>query len=86
MASLSVRGVDDDLAKALKRRAKESDKSVNQIVVEILRKAVGLEKEKKFTEVHTDLDHLFGLWSEEEFNEIQGEIDAGRRIDKELWR
>ncbi|MCB9768403.1 MAG: antitoxin [Candidatus Omnitrophica bacterium] len=86
MGSLSVRGVDQELADLLKRRAKESDKSVNQLVVEILRRSVGLEKEKKFTQIHTDLDSFFGTWSEKEFEEIQGKIDSERRVDDELWK
>ena len=86
MGSLSVRGVDEELADLLKRRAKESDKSVNQLVVEILRRSVGLEKEKKFTQIHTDLDSFFGTWSEKEFEEIQGTIDSERRVDDELWK
>ncbi|MFP4031723.1 MAG: hypothetical protein ACLFTV_09195 [Desulfococcaceae bacterium] len=32
-----------------------------------------------------DLDHLFGRWTEEEFQRIQGKIDEERRIDPELW-
>ena len=86
MGSLSVRGVDEELADLLKKRAKESDKSVNQLVVEILRKSVGLEKEKRFTQIHTDLDDFFGAWSEEEFEEIQAKIDSERQVDDELWK
>jgi len=28
---------------------------------------------------------MFGRWSQEEFDKIQGKIDAERKIDKELW-
>lgn len=86
MTSLSVRGIDAELAEALKRRARESEKSVNQLVVEILRNSVGLNKSKKFTQVHTDLDRFFGTWSEEEHRLVQGKIDAERRVDPELWK
>jgi len=86
MGSLSVRGVDEELADRLKRQARESGKSVNQHVVEVLRKSVGLDKEKRFTRVHTDLDRFFGSWSEAEFKRIQGKIDSERRVDKELWK
>jgi len=49
-------------------------------------KDLGEEKEKKFTVVHHDMDHLFGKWSQKEFECIQGKIDSGRKIDRELWR
>jgi len=31
------------------------------------------------------MDHLFGRWSAEEFNRIQGKIDSERKIDKDIW-
>ena len=37
------------------------------------------------TDVYNDLDHFFGRWSEEEFNQIRGTIDSERKIDRELW-
>lgn len=86
MRSLSIRGVDEQLATTLKQRAKESKKSINQFILETLRKHVGLEKEKHFTKEYDDLDSLFGRWSEEEFNQIQEKIDSERQIDGELWK
>ena len=51
-----------------------------------LRKQFGLDKARRFTEVHHDLDHLFGRWDEDEFTQIQQKIDSERRIDSELWQ
>ena len=86
MKSLSVRGVDSHLAAMLKQKANESKKSVNQFVLEVLRKHVGLEKEKRFTREYSDLDDLFGHWSEEDYTLIQGKIDTERQVDVELWK
>jgi hypothetical protein len=85
MKSITIRGVDDSVAERLRRTAKEAGKSVNQLLVELIRREVGLEKPKGFTTEYTDLDHLFGKWSETEFQEIQGRIDSERKIDEELW-
>ncbi len=86
MSSLSIRGVDPQLADILKKQAKKSQKSVNQFVLEILRQHLGLTKEKHFTKEYDDLDNLFGSWSEQEFAAIQGKIDGERQIDGELWQ
>lgn len=86
MGSISIRNVDEVVAKKLKQQAKASKKSVNQLIVEILRRHVGLEKEKHFTRTYDDLDDLFGRWSKDEFGQVQGKIDDERRIDEELWR
>ena len=85
MRSMSIRGIDEELALLLKQEAAAAKKSVNQFVLEMLKRHVGLEKEKRFTRVYHDLDDLFGRWSEDEFDRIQGKIDAERRIDQELW-
>ncbi len=86
MSSLSIRGVDSQLAEILKQKAKEVQKSTNQFVLEILRKHVGLEKEKRFTQEYDDLDNLFGRWSEQEFDQISSKIGSERKIDEDLWR
>ncbi len=86
MGSVSIRGIDENLAALLKEAAAGEHKSVNQFVLEILKKQVGLEKEKRFTREWHELDALFGRWSEEEFSRIQGKINEERRIDEELWK
>jgi hypothetical protein len=85
MKTITVRGLEPALAGKLKEAAKKEGKSVNQFVIEALKKLLGEEKEKRFTVVHHDMDHLFGRWSQEEFDAIQGKIDSERRIDEELW-
>ena len=85
MKTITIRGIDDSVAERLRRTAKEAGKSVNQLLVDLIRREVGLEKQKMFTTEYTDLDHLFGKWSEVEFQEIQGRIDSERTIDGELW-
>jgi hypothetical protein len=86
MKSFTVRGIDDALDEKLKEKARESGMSINQFVINVLKEQLGLKKRKKYTAVHSDLDHLFGKWSEEEFQRIQGKIDAERAVDAELWK
>ena len=86
MRSLSIRGVDEQLAELLKQEARSTNRSVNQVILETLRKHAGLEKVKRFTGQYHDLDQLFGAWSQEEFEAIQGRIDSERHIDGELWK
>lgn len=86
MGTLSIRGVDDELAALLKEQAQRASKSVNQLVLETLKHQVGLDRPRKYTREYDDLDSLFGCWSEEEHAAIQGQIDQERVIDAELWR
>ena len=85
MKTITVRGVDEHLSDGLKKMSAREGKSVNQFILETLKGRLGLRKEKKFTAVHHDLDHLFGRWDEKEFKMIQRKITTERKIDKELW-
>jgi len=85
MKTITVRGLEPALAGKLRQAAHKEGKSVNQFVIESLKKLLGEEKEKRFAVVHHDMDHLFGRWSQEEFDAIQGKIDSERTVDEELW-
>jgi hypothetical protein len=85
LKTMTIRGLEPILIDKMKEFAKQQNKSLNQFVVETLMLHMGMKKEKKFTAEYHDLDHLFGRWSEKEFNRIQGKIDSERKIDKELW-
>lgn len=85
MKTMTVRGIDSALSEKMKQAANQEGKSVNQVVIDTIRRHFGMIKEKKFTAVYHDLDHIFGRWSQEEFDKIQGKIDTERKIDKELW-
>jgi hypothetical protein len=86
MKAVTIRGVDDDVAEKLKVYAKSQGKSINQVILDILKTGVGLKKDKTYSREYDDLDNLFGRWSEVEFNDINAGIEQGRQIDPEIWR
>ena len=85
MKTITVRRLEPSLAKKLKQVANKEGKSVNQLVIDTIKQYLGIKKEKRFTVVYHDMDHIFGRWSEEEFEQIQGKIDSERKVEKELW-
>ena len=85
MKTITVRRLEPSLAKKLKQVANKEGKSVNQLVIDTIKQYLGMKKEKRFTVVYHDMDHIFGRWSEEEFEQIQGKIDSERKVEKELW-
>ena len=86
MKSMSLRGIDPATADKLRDIAQKQGKSINQVVLEIIQKSLGLDKEPKYTRIYDDLDNLFGKWTQDEFDRIQGKIESERIIDKELWQ
>lgn len=85
MKTITVRRLEPSLAKKLKQMANKEGKSVNQLVIDTIKQYLGVKKEKRFTVVYHDMDHIFGRWSDEEFEQIQGKIDSERKVEKELW-
>ncbi|MBA4368781.1 MAG: antitoxin [Desulfobacterium sp.] len=85
MKTITIRGLNEHLSEKLKQAAKKEAKSINQFVIDSIRKSLGEEKEKKFSVIHHDMDHLFGKWSEQEWKQIEKTIHMERKIDKELW-
>lgn len=86
MKMLTIRGVDEDLSARIKKAAREESLSVNQYIVNLLMKQFGKAKEKKFTRKYSDLNSLFGQWSEKEYGDFKKELESQRKIDPELWQ
>jgi hypothetical protein len=88
MKAITIRNIDASIATKLKQAAKDEGKSVNQYLIDLLKQNFDFQKKQKYSHNFHDLDHLFGKWSDEEFNRIQGkiEIEIERNIDKKLWR
>jgi len=86
MKAFTIRGVEPEVAEKLKSMAQEKGKSVNQVVLDLIKKDLGLEKERTHTREYSDLNELFGTWSREEFQRIHDTISQSRRIDQELWQ
>jgi hypothetical protein len=77
----TLRSVPADIDRALRRRAKEDDKSLNTVAVEAL--ARGLELDAKPIE-YNDLDDLIGSWQEDPgFDQAIADFE---RVDEEAWK
>ena len=85
MKAITIRGIDSSVSAKLKQTAKNEKKSVNQLIVDMIKQNMGMQKNKRYTKKYNDLDHLFGKWTDAEFEKIQGIINSQRKIDMELW-
>ena len=83
--SITVRGIDPRLDRVIKSRAKQNSLSVNQWVLQTLKKVTGTGKEPVFKK-HHDLDALAGGWSKEEVKAFQKNTQIFERIDEDVWK
>ena len=80
MKAITIRGIDPSVLSKLKQLGKNENKNVNQLVLDMIKQNIGMQKGKKYSKKYDDLDHLFGIWTDAEFNKIQGIIDDQRKM------
>lgn len=79
---LTVRGVPDHVARALRAAAARSKKSLNRTLVEALARQAGCEEGGE--QLFGDLDELAGKWVEDRaFDEA---VAAHDTVDEDLWK
>ena len=83
--TITIRGIDPGLDRVIKGQAKQNSLSVNQWVLQALRKVTGMGKEPVFKK-HHDLDALAGGWSKEEAKAFQRNTQIFERIDEDVWK
>ena len=87
MTQLTVRGIDEDLHRALKEASARQEMSMNRYLVRVLNESVGQYQVANSTkeQEYTDLDHLAGTWSEEDADEFDQALASQRVIDEAMW-
>jgi len=85
MATMTLRGIDERLAVALKERARKEATSINAVTLRLLKESLGLEKEKRRV-LYVDLDHLAGTWSAQDAAEFEKDTDLFETVDEDLWK
>lgn len=82
MKNLTVRNVSPSLSRALERHRKRSGQSLNQTVLELLERGLGVKREP----TGNGLEDLAGTWTAEEADEFDAATAPFEQIDEELWR
>ncbi|MBS3919308.1 MAG: toxin-antitoxin system HicB family antitoxin [Deltaproteobacteria bacterium] len=85
MKTITIRGIDPGLDRVIKFRAKQNNLSVNQWILQALKKITGMGKEPVFKK-HYDLDALSGGWSREEARTFQKKTQIFEKIDEDVWK
>jgi plasmid stability protein len=85
MTTMTLRGIDEKTAEALKERATREGTSVNAVTLRILRESLGLDKRKRNV-IYNDLDHLAGTWSREQAAEFERNTAVFEKVDEEIWK
>ncbi len=85
MKQLTVRGLGDELAGAIRRLANHDGTSLNRAAVKMLRRGAGLADGQGADTVGSSLDHLIGTWSGAEADGIEQALRHFETIDEAMW-
>lgn len=82
--AITLRNLPPEVAKVVKQKARKERLSLNRAIIRLLEQATGGSGSPR--EIHHDLDHLAGRWSEQEYRDFVEALRDQRRIDPEMWR
>ena len=85
MKSITIHGLDDELDREIREKAKNQGTSLNKTIKRLLEKALGLKSTKKPNHKDEFMD-LFGVWSEEDYLEFFKSIEDFNTADPEDWK
>ncbi len=84
MPQITLRGMDPEVERKIRRIAKMSGKSLNRVILEMIYKYAGLNKEHK-KPAAASLRKLAGGWSAKDAAEFLESIKSCEQIDEEMW-
>jgi hypothetical protein len=85
MKTITIRGIEPGLDRVIKSQAKQNNLSVNQWILQALKKITGMGKEPMFKK-YSDLDALAGGWSKEEAKTFRKNTQIFEKIDEDIWK
>jgi hypothetical protein len=84
MKSFTIHGIDEEIEKMIKKRAKSEGTSVNKVVKGLLAKALGVGK--RIQNNREGFLDLFGIWTEEDEKRFFDAIEDLERVFPENWK
>jgi len=81
MQQITIRGIEPEIEQEIRRSAKVSRKSINQVIKEIIYREF-----KKHEAPASSLKELAGGWSRNEAAEFELSIKSCEQIDEDMWK
>ncbi len=84
MKTISIHNLEDKVAALLRKKAKESNMSLNKTVQKLLKRSLGLEKTNT-SDHRGEFRDLSGVWSKNDEDEFKRTTREFETIHKEEW-
>jgi len=85
MNQITVRGIDPELEKRIRRKAKATGKSLNKVMLELIAGSPGQGKRRR-KPAGASLAELAGGWSGKEAREFEESVRVFEEVDEAMWK
>ena len=85
MSQITIRGMEPDVEREVRKLAKKSGKSLNRIILDMLYQHMGLSG-KMSARPGESLKKLAGGWTENDAAEFKKSIEIFEEVDAEMWK
>ena len=87
MKQITLRCIPDEIEAIVKKEAKTKGLSLNKAFIALMEKATDLRtNDKKEKTLYHELDNLSGLWSQDDAEAFDDNLQLQRNVDEELWK
>lgn len=85
MGQITIRGIAPEVEKEIRKISKDTGKSINLVIQEIIYQYAGFSQRRK-TAPSESLRKLAGVWSAKEAADFNAAIKSCEQIDEEMWK
>ena len=86
MKQYTVRGLSRETERKIAREARAKGVSLNRAIVSLIEGEGGSAGRRTGKSGHKDLDHLFGIWTEDDAGDFERDLELQRKVDEGLWK
>ncbi len=84
-SEITIKNIDKTILERLKFEANQQGLDIKAMVLQLIKKSLGLEWIKDNVTSYHDLDNLAGTWSDKEFEVFSEKIASFNEVEKDLW-
>jgi hypothetical protein len=85
MKSMTIHGIDNQLAELIKSKAESEGLSINKTIKKILETALGVRPQPPQQNID-DFKEFCGVWNDDELKAFEEKISDIRAVDPEDWQ
>lgn len=85
MSTLTIHALDKRVERLIRAKAKNTGKSLNQTLKELLASSVGITEESSNDNTYSDFSEFCGIWDQKQYNDFHAAITDLSQVDPQEW-